>query len=64
MYYEEKFINGKMCFRTKPTGSWTTFSQKELSRMYVQLAMKHRNLKYECDEKERQLNIREEQLKD
>ena len=63
MWYEEKFVNGKMCYRTKSSGAWTPLSVKELSRMYVQLQMSYTNLQRDLEEKERQLTLREEQPK-
>ena len=63
MWYEEKFINGKMCYRTKSSGSWTPLSVKELSRMYVQLQMHSNNLQSELDRANILLSIREEQPK-
>jgi len=63
MWYEEKFVNGKMCYRTKLSGAWTPLSVKELSRMYVQLQMSYTNLQRDLEEKERQLTLREEQPK-
>ncbi len=35
MYFEEKMIDGVMCFRTTPDGEWRPFDIKELSRRYA-----------------------------
>lgn len=31
MYYEEKVINGKLCWRNTPNGAWTEMSGGELN---------------------------------
>lgn len=36
MYFEEKMIDGVMCFRTEPDGEWRPFDIKELSRRYAE----------------------------
>ena len=63
MWYEEKFVNGKMCYRTKSSGAWTPLSVKELSRMYVQLQMSYTNLQLDFKEAERIFALRKEQPK-
>ena len=37
MYYEERVINGVLCYRTSPDGAWRQFSQKELTATVVKL---------------------------
>ena len=32
MYYEEKIINGILCYRCSPVGGWTEFSIESLSK--------------------------------
>lgn len=34
MYFEEKFINGILHFRTSPDGQWRAFSLEDLSGKY------------------------------
>lgn len=33
MFYEERFIDGVLCWRNRPDGEWTAFSAYELSEM-------------------------------
>jgi len=37
MYYEEKLIDGVMCWRGVPDGEWTPYTLKELSARYAAL---------------------------
>lgn len=37
MYYEERIINGVVCYRTTPNGRWYAFDIKELSAKYAEL---------------------------
>ena len=37
MYYEELVINGVLCYRTTPKGSWTAYSKEDLTSMLVYL---------------------------
>lgn len=37
MYYEERLINGVMCYRTAPNGVWQEYSIKQLSGLYAQI---------------------------
>lgn len=39
MYYEEKIINGVLCWRNDSEGEWTPFTIEALSSAYV--ATKH-----------------------
>lgn len=55
MYYEEKLVAGKMCYRTKSGGTWHPFSIRELSLLYVQLQADHSLLKATSAQQERQL---------
>ena len=31
MYYEEKVVNGILCYRTTPSGEWIPFTQQALT---------------------------------
>lgn len=42
MFYEEKLIDGIMCYRTKPDGEWTQYPTEELSRRYDQVEAERR----------------------
>lgn len=35
MYYEEKLIDGILCWRSRPDAEWTPFTLKELSNRVV-----------------------------
>ena len=35
MYYEEKIINGILCWRSIPKGMWTAYSAEELEKIKV-----------------------------
>lgn len=37
MYYEERLINGLMCWRGHPDGAWTVYTLEELSERYNSL---------------------------
>lgn len=37
MYYEEKIINGVLCWRKNPNDEFTSYSIEELSQRYWQL---------------------------
>lgn len=37
MYYEEKMINGVMCWRATPTSDFVPYDLKELSQRYADL---------------------------
>jgi len=37
MYYEEKIVDGILCYRGTPDGEWIPFTLEELSRAYVVL---------------------------
>ena len=37
MYYEEKIINGVLCYRTTPNGEWEQFTLEALSAAYISL---------------------------
>lgn len=37
MFYEERLIEGRMCFRTTPDGEWREYGYGELSRRYADL---------------------------
>lgn len=37
MYFEEKMIDGVMCFRTRPDGEWREYSIQDLSRRYAEV---------------------------
>ena len=34
MYYEERWIDGKFCWRTSPNGAWTAYTANELAHRY------------------------------
>ena len=34
MYYEERWIDGKFCWRTSPDGAWTAYTANELAHRY------------------------------
>ena len=34
MYYEERWIGGKFCWRTSPDGAWTAYTANELAHRY------------------------------
>ncbi len=51
MYFEEKMIDGVMCFRTTPDGEWRPFDIKELSRRYA-AALSDDGWKQRCEELE------------
>ena len=34
MYYEERWIGGKFCWRTSPNGAWTAYTANELAHRY------------------------------
>lgn len=36
MYYEEKVVDGVLCWRSKPDGAWTQFTAQELTVQVVQ----------------------------
>lgn len=55
MYYEEKLIDGYMCYRTTPNGTWHPFTLRELSLRYVQVKAKLTDLRVRADEMDQQL---------
>lgn len=36
MYYEEKVINGVLCYRGTPDGEWTEFSKQTLTKRLME----------------------------
>ena len=38
MYYQEKIVNGKLCYKTSPNGRWIEFSSTELTNLYLKKA--------------------------
>ncbi len=36
MYYEEKIINGVLCFRHDPKGAWIAFTLEEMAKKWEQ----------------------------
>lgn len=47
MYYEEKIINGVLCFRNIPKGEWIKFSDIELTNEILRLKEKLKELGYQ-----------------
>lgn len=47
MYYEEKIINGVLCFRNTPKGEWIKFSDIELTNEILRLKEKLKELGYQ-----------------
>ena len=47
MYYEEKIIDGVLCYRLKPDGSWVPLSTEELLRRFSHAMADSRKLKAE-----------------
>ena len=43
MYYEEKVINGILCFKSSPNGAWIEYSLESLTKMYEGLKSKYIN---------------------
>ena len=56
MYYEEKLIDGYMCYRTTPNGTWHPFALRELSLKYVQIKAELSKLIGVLAETEQRLN--------
>ena len=40
MFFEEKFIDGKMCYRTESGGNWFPYTVEMLSLKYLELSKK------------------------
>ena len=40
MYFEEKIINGILCWRDTPTGEWQQYSAAEISAKYEQVQLR------------------------
>jgi hypothetical protein len=40
MYFEEKIINGKLCYRSSPNVEFKEYSQEDLTEMIIQLRLK------------------------
>lgn len=41
MYYEEKVIDGRLCYRTTPDGAWVGLTQLELTQRLTRLQTDH-----------------------
>lgn len=41
MYYEEKILNGVLCWRGTPNGDWTEKTAKQLTDMLVEARLKN-----------------------
>lgn len=50
MYYEEKLIDGVLCYRITPDGDWDQYDLKELSRRYVNLQQEFREYRFAVSE--------------
>jgi hypothetical protein len=49
MYYEEKLVNGVLCWRNTPNGEWNAFDVREMTRKYLVLKDEHDNIKWQLD---------------
>lgn len=52
MYYEEKFINGKWCWRRKPGGIWNEYSEQQLQKRYGEMKKEVYKLQTKLEEAE------------
>ena len=50
MYFEEKIINGILCWRDTPTGEWQQYSAAEISAKYEQVQLRLAQKKVEAPE--------------
>jgi len=48
MYYEEKVIDGKLMYRTRPSGEWSEVSYESLLSKYLQMKDKLRGQLQNC----------------
>jgi hypothetical protein len=48
MYYEEKWINRKLCWRSTPAGEWIPFTIGQYKDRVIKLEQKVKNLTLPC----------------
>ena len=61
MYYEERWIDGKFCWRTSPDGAWTAYTANELAHRYQAELQRAHDLQRALDAEREKVKAEQEQ---
>ena len=64
MYYEERWIDGKFCWRTSPNGAWTAYTANELAHRYQAELQRAHDLQRALDAEREKVKELEQKLQD